>query len=74
MGSIGFIGDMGFIPDIGSIGFIVNCLVKLAGSHRNEPVPNFERIQTSSKRRVGISIKPIIEAVTTATKAAGLAI
>jgi hypothetical protein len=44
MGSIGSIGDMGFIPDIGSIGFIVNWLVKLAGSHRNEPVPNFERI------------------------------
>jgi hypothetical protein len=39
MGSIGFIGDMGFIPDIGSIGFIVNCLV--AGSNRKEPVPNF---------------------------------
>jgi hypothetical protein len=44
MGSIGFIGDMGFIPDIGSIGFIVNCLVKLAGSHRIGPAPNFERI------------------------------
>jgi hypothetical protein len=29
MGSIGFIGDMGFIPDIGSIGFIVDGLVKL---------------------------------------------
>jgi hypothetical protein len=41
MGSIGFIGDMGFIPDIGSIGFIVNCLV---GSHRIGPAPNFERI------------------------------
>jgi len=29
MGSIGFIGDMGFMPDIGSKGFIVDCLVKL---------------------------------------------
>ncbi|HEX8311152.1 MAG TPA: hypothetical protein VF614_07550 [Chthoniobacteraceae bacterium] len=33
MGSIGFIGDMGFIPDmvsIGSIGFIVGSLVVAA--------------------------------------------
>jgi hypothetical protein len=26
---MGCIGDMGIIPDIGSIGFIVDCLVKL---------------------------------------------
>ena|SRR5579864_4893832 len=34
-GSIGFIGDMGLIPDIGSIGFLVNCLVKLAAISRH---------------------------------------
>jgi hypothetical protein len=51
---MGFIGDMGFIPDIGSLGFLVNSLVKLAALSRHRtlmsPIKRFagRKIRSSS--------------------------